>query len=93
MSVSNRDDDHGSRGDLWASPREPPFLSSASAAIRRLDGFVRGFVPPVGSLIIKDLLLYQDAREHIVIEGPQIASHIYTEPYTAGALFVTYATK
>ncbi len=56
-----------------------------------MDLFV-GFVPPPGSLTIKDQFLYQDARAHVVLEGPRIQSHAHTVAYT-DALFAAYATK
>ena len=51
-----------------------------------------GLALPPGSLIVKDEFLYQDARVHVLLEGPGIEFHIRTVSYT-DALFLAYATK
>ena len=51
-----------------------------------------GYSFPPGSLFVKDLFLYQDARSHVVAEGQGIGFHIHNVAYT-DALFAAYATK
>ena len=51
-----------------------------------------GILPPPGNAIVKELFLYQDARENAVTGNGRVEIHAHTISYT-DAVFAAYVTR